>query len=334
MTRRPSRSSRPVRERAFHRWLALTLPSGRKGLLPLGDDAAALPPPSGRVAVVSTDTLVEGFHFLPDSPPDRVGAAAAGVSLSDLAAKGATPSAILLALVLPRGSPQRWAEAVVRGAERFGSQFGAHVVGGDTKPGPNRVVVSTVLGWGRSAHLAPRSGARPGDLLGITGTVGRGGLAAARLAEGGPGARRALVDLLDVRPRVREGIALAPLAHAMIDTSDGVGDATRLMADASRVRLVVTEELLPLVRGASMAGRSTAGRRAIVFYGGDYELLSAVPRERWADAQRAVRRSGGRLTLVGRVERGQGAWLQAREKIVPMPEAGWQTFGTPDSSAG
>ncbi|MGC2788726.1 MAG: AIR synthase related protein, partial [Thermoplasmata archaeon] len=135
MTGRTPRSSRPIREREFHRWLARTLPSGRGGLLPLGDDAAALSPPPGRVAVVSTDTLVEGFHFLPKSPPARVGAAAAGVSFSDLAAKGAVPDAILLALVLPRGSPRSWAEAVVRGAERFGSRFGAHVVGGDTKPG-------------------------------------------------------------------------------------------------------------------------------------------------------------------------------------------------------
>ncbi|MGC2359762.1 MAG: hypothetical protein WA691_05590, partial [Thermoplasmata archaeon] len=164
------------------------------------------------------------------------------------------------------------------------------------------------------------------------GTVGRGGLAAARLAAGGPGARRALVEMLDVRPRVREGVALAPLAHAMIDTSDGVGDASRLMAEASRARLVVEEELLPLARGTPLAARNTRERRAIAFYGGDYELLAAVPRNRWALAQRLVRRSGGRLTLVGRVERGRGAWLQVRGKDSPMPEAGWQPFGALVSS--
>ena len=331
MTVRTRREPRSVQEREFHRWLIRTLPAGRSGLLPLGDDAAALRVPPGRVAVLSTDSLVEDTHFLASSPPERVGAAAAGVSLSDIAAKGARPDAILLALVLPVGTPRRWAEAVVRGAERFGARFGVHVVGGDTKPGPVRTVVSTVLGWGDPAHLAPRSGARPGDVLATTGVVGRGGWAAARLFATGARDRRALGRLLDVRPRLREGRALAPYAHALIDTSDGIADATRLLAQASRARLVVVDELLPLVRGGGTPARSRAARRAIAFYGGDYELLAAVPRRQWTRAERAVRASGGRLTLIGRVERGRGAWLETHGLRVPMPEAGWQPFRRADA---
>ncbi len=325
MTRRAREA--PVRERAFHERLARTLPAGRSGLLPLGDDATALRPPPGRVAVVSTDTLVEGTHFLPTSPPERVGAAATGVSLSDVAAKGATPDAVLLALVLPVGTTSAWAEAVVRGAERFGARFGAHVVGGDTKPGPVRAVVSTVLGWGRASHLAPRTGARPGDLLVTTGDVGRGGLAAARLAAGGSRGRRAVVDLLDVRPRVREGRVLAPLSHALIDTSDGIAEAARLLAKASRVRLVVDESRLPLARGIAALAKTPERRREIAFYGGDYELLAAVPASGVVRAERAVRSVGGRLSRVGRVERGAGAWLVADGRRAPMPDAGWQPFG-------
>jgi thiamine-monophosphate kinase len=327
MAGKPRSRRRVVRERDFHRWISRNLPAGRAGLLPIGDDAAALRPPARHVAVISTDALVEGSHFLRASPPEKVGAAAAGVSLSDVAAKGATPDAILLALVLPVGSDQRWAQSVLRGAERMGAQFGAHVVGGDTKPGRVRAVISTVLGWGDAAHLAPRTGARPGDLLGVTGDVGRGGLAALRLRAGGPGGRRALVDLLDVRPRVREGIALAPFAHALIDTSDGVADSARLLARASGVRLVVEEEMLPLVRGARSAARSPAKLRGLAFFGGDYELFAAVPRKNWTVAERAVRRIGGRLTRVGRVERGRGAWLESAGVRAPMPAAGWQPFG-------
>ena len=326
MTGRSRSGSRPVHERQFHAWLARTLPAGRSGLLPLGDDAAALRPPPGRVAVVSTDTLVEGTHFLSESPPERIGAAAAAVSLSDIAAKGALPDAILLAIVLPVGTPREWAQSVVRGAERLGSRFGAHVVGGDTKPGPVRTVVSTVLGWGQPAYLAPRSGARPGDLLATTGEVGRGGLAAARLAAGGDTARHALVDLLDVRPRVREGVALARYAHALIDTSDGIADSARILARASHARVVVEDDRLPIVRGARSAALSPEGRRAIAFFGGDYELLAAIPRKNWARAERAVQRTGGCLTLVGRVERGRGAWLEVAGARRPMPHAGWQPF--------
>jgi thiamine-monophosphate kinase len=321
------RSGAPaVRERDFHAWLAKTLPAGRSGLLPIGDDAAALRPPARHVAVISTDTLVEGSHFLRRSPPERVGAAAAAVSLSDVAAKGATPDAILLALVLPNGTPESWPRAVLRGAERLGASFGAHVVGGDTKLGPVRAVVSTVLGWGDPAHLAPRTGARPGDLLAVTGHVGKGGLAAARLRSAGPRSRQALVDLLDVQPRVREGIALAPLAHALIDTSDGLADSARLVAASSRARLVVEEARLPLAVGLRSLARTVGRRRELAFFGGDYELFAALPAPEWAKAERAIRSVGGRLTRIGRVERGTGAWLETPDGRIPMPPAGWQPF--------
>ena len=319
-------SGRAVKERTFHDWISKNLPAGRGGLLPIGDDAAALRPPSHHVAVISTDTLVEGWHFLPRSPPERVGAAAAGVSLSDVAAKGATPDAILLALVLPIGTSARWAQSVIRGAERLGASFGAHVVGGDTKPGPVRAVVSTVLGWGDPAHLAPRTGARAGDVLAVTGEVGRGGLAAARLERKGRRSVPALVEMLDVRPRVREGIALAPFAHALIDTSDGVADSAHLIARSSGVRLVVEEARLPLAPGIRTLARTSTARRAIAFFGGDYELFAAIPARAWTPAEAAVRRAGGRLTRIGRAERGSGAWLEIAGGRVAMPRAGWQPF--------
>jgi len=313
-------------ERRFHRWLARTLPAGASGLLPIGDDAAALRPPRGMAAVVSIDSLVEGFHFLPGSPPERVGAAAAGVSLSDLAAKGATPAALLLAVVVPPGSAEAWAERVCRGAERLGERFGMPLVGGDTKPGAVRAVVSSVVGWARAGSLAPRSGARPGDLLATTGSVGRGGAVAARL---GPGRRpdpAALSAMLEVHPRVAEGRRLARWAHAMLDTSDGIAEASRLLAEQSRVRVELDEGRLPLVPALRAPGLGTPERRRRAFYGGDYELLAAVPPRAFPAARRAVREVGGRLTEVGRVVRGEGAWLLQGGRSRPMPSAGWRPF--------
>ncbi|MGI0071910.1 MAG: thiamine-phosphate kinase [Thermoplasmata archaeon] len=330
MTTRAASGPRVLREREFHRWLGRALPAGGSGLLPIGDDAAALRPLPGRVAIVTTDSLVEGTHFLPDSPPEQVGAAAVAVSLSDLAAKGATPDGVLLALLLPVGTPSQWAKSVVRGAERTASRFGAHVVGGDTKPARLRAVVGTALGWARPAALAPRSGARPGDLLVTTGPAGRGGAAAARFRLRGPHDRGALAALLDVRPRVREGIALAPHAHAVLDTSDGLADSTRLLARASHVRIVMPEEGIPVVREMRASHRAVAARRFLVLYGGDYELLAAVSPARWVAAATAVRAAGGRLLRIGRVERGHGAWLETGAgALVPMPQAGWQPFGVP-----
>jgi len=319
--------NRAINERRFHAWLAHELPSGHSGLLPLGDDAAAVRPPRGKVAVLSIDTLVEGTHFLRGSPPTRVGAAAAAVSLSDLAAKGAAPAALLLAVVLPPGTPEAWAESVARGAERTAARFGMELVGGDTKPGPVRAVVSSVLGWGNARTLAPRSGARVGDLLVTTGEVGRGGVAAARLGRRSRPDPRTLAAMLEVRPRVREGAVLVRWAHAMLDTSDGVAEAARLLADASRVRVEVIEEALPLVGALRSPHFAPAQRRARAFYGGDYELLAALPPRSFPAAQRGVRGVGGRLTAIGRVVRGDGAWLLHRRGVRPMPAAGWRPFG-------
>lgn len=322
-------SRRPIREREFHAWLARVLPAGRRGLLPMGDDAAALRPPRGTVAVVSTDSLVEGLHFLPGSPARGVGHAAAAVSLSDVAAKGAVPGALVLGLVVPPATPRRWAQEVVRGAEAEAARCGAHVVGGDTKPGAVRSVGSTVIGWARPDRLAPRSAARPGDLLVITGTVGRGGLAFERFRIGSVPRSRALRDLLDVRPRVREGRALARYAHAMLDTSDGLAESCRLIATASRVRVEVEEAALPLAPGIAEIARSPDRRRAIAFFGGDYELLAAVPAGRLDPAIRAVARVGGRLRRIGSVTAGRGAMLRTGRRILPMPAAGWDPFGRP-----
>ncbi len=324
--RRPARpdGGAPIRERAFHRWLSARLPAGRTGPLALGDDAAALGPPPGAVAVVSTDSLVEGTHFRRDSPPRLVGRAATAVSLSDLAAKGAEPAGVLLALIVPPGTPARWGREVVVGAEREAARFGAHVVGGDTKPGPARTIVSTVLGWGRGDRLAPRAGARPGDAIVTTGTVGRGGLAYLRSVTGPR--RAALAELLRVDPRVREGLALARFAHAMLDTSDGLAESSRLLADASRARVVVDEGRLPLARGLRAAAPSDRARRRLAFFGGDYELLAAVPPRAVAPAIRAVRAVGGRLTVVGRVAPGRGARLRTARSLLPMPASGWRPF--------
>jgi len=315
-----------VDERRFHDWLSGTLPAGRRGLLPLGDDAAALRVPPGKVAVLSVDALVEGTHFLRGAPPRAIGAAAAGVSLSDLAAKGAAPAALLLAVIVPPGTPQSWLESVSRGAEAMGERFGMPLVGGDTKPGPVRTVVSSVLGWGSVRSLAPRTGARPGDVVATTGTVGRGGAAAARLGRRTAPGPRALAAMLEVEPRVREGSALVRWAHAMLDTSDGIAEAARLLARASGVRVEVDEGALPLAPALRRRPLSRSVRRARAFYGGDYELLVALPAAALRPASDAVRRSGGRLTAIGRVSRGEGAWLRYAGRVEPMPAAGWRPF--------
>ena len=321
MTRRSVSHSKAIDERRFHGWLARELPAGREGLLPLGDDAAAIRLPPGKVAVLSIDSLVEGTHFRSKSPPLRIGAAAAGVSLSDLAAKGAEPVALLLAIVVPPGTPQAWAEAVIRGAQRTAERFGMRLVGGDTKPGPVRTVVSSVVGWAREGSLAPRTGARPGgpgrdDRLGRT------------------GGRRRRPDGSDAAPRPRGPLRNARCAPARRRRHRarpvGARDARHLRRPRGGVPPPLRGEPrpdrgrggpAPLTQTLRDPRLSPTERRRGAFYGGDYELLLTLPSKAFPAAERAVRRTGGRLTAIGRVARGQGAWLESGGRLRPMPPA-------------
>lgn len=315
----------PISEASFHRWLRRTLRGPGRGALPIGDDTAAMPLGGGRVALLTTDALVEWTHFLPASPPEAVGSAAAAASLSDIAAKGGRPVALTLDLLLTAETDPAWAQAVVRGADRTMRRFGGAVVGGDTKPSESRAAVGTLFGIGRSDRLAPHAALRPGDELWTTGSVGAGGVAYRDFTAGDPADPRALRKLLAITPRVREGAELVRFAHAAIDTSDGIAESVRRLSDASRVRVELDADALPLARGLT---RSPDGLvPPLAYFGGDYELLAGIPVDRGSASARAVAAAGGRLTRVGGVRAGRGAFVREAGMIRPMPEAGWQPFG-------
>jgi thiamine-monophosphate kinase len=322
--RRAPARDRPLDESRFHDWLARSFPGA--GQLPLGDDAAAIPIGRGRSLLLTTDALSEGWHFRAASPARSVGAAAASVSLSDIAAKGGRPIAFLLDLLLPPSTPEGWAQEVSVGAEQQLARFGAHLVGGDTKPARQRAVVGTLIGETRSHRLVPRSAARHGDVLVVTGAVGRGGHDLLAVRRRGRGRAQALARILDIHPRVVEGALLAGHAHAMMDTSDGFADSAALMAKASGVRLNVAQESLPLYPRLIELRLSHRALWSAAFLGGDYELLAAVPATRVAAARRALLRVGCPLAVVGRVERGRGAMWSVDGHASPMPSGTWRPF--------
>ena len=329
MARDARRSEAVFSERGFHDWLARRLGRPKHSLLPLGDDTAAVRVGGRRVALLTTDAFVEGTHFWKESPPRAVGAAVAAASLSDLAAKGGEPVGLLLDLLLPARVARAWPRNIVLGAEAEAARFGAHVIGGDTKQSPIRSVVGTMLGWGEASRLPARSGARPKDLLVTTGTVGRGGLAAARLRGGQRTTEAARHDLLRIQPRVREGSLLAKVAHAMIDTSDGIAEAGHLLSEASHCRLILRAESLPLEPGLRRPNRSEVALWDAAFYGGDYELLASVAPSSVPQLRRGLAALGSPLTVVGTVARGRGAYLEVNGRLQPLPHAGWDPFGSP-----
>ena len=241
-------------------------------VLGIGDDAAVVAPRAGHELILCTDTLVAGVHFPDDTAAAAVGHKALAVNLSDLAAMGAEPAWATLSLTLPTPDAG-WVEAFIDGFAALAVRHGLQLVGGDTTRGPLSVTV-TVAGQVPTGTALRRDGARPGDALFVTGTLGDAALALALLQCGAPvpPALRARLDRPE--PRVDEGRALRGIANAAIDVSDGLlRDLDRLLAGTA-LGATVTVAALPRSDAFAAAG----GVVGMQLHGGDdYELLFAAP---------------------------------------------------------
>ena len=261
--------SRPPRARSVH--------------LSVGDDAALLAPTPGCELAVSVDMLVGGRHFFDDVEPERLGHKALAVNLSDMAAMGATPKWALLAGALPDNDPA-WLEAFARGFYALADAHGVDLVGGDTTRGPLNLCV-TIIGEVPEGQALLRSGARPGDDVYVSGTLGDAALAVAaltgRAALDGGALAMARTRLEMPVPRIALGTALRGVATAALDVSDGlVGDLAHIL---ERSRVGATVELPAVPRSPALARLLAGAERGLALQcvlagGDDYELCFTAPR--------------------------------------------------------
>jgi len=301
-------------------------------IIGIGDDAAVIEPERGSAQVVTTDALIEHIHFRRDwTPASAIGHKALAVNLSDLAAMGATPRASLLSLAMPADFPLDDFDALVEGFARLATASGSVLIGGNLTRSPGPLMVdATVLGHVRRRRVLRRDAARAGDEFYVTGAPGSAAVGLAVLQSGTPrdGLDAALdacvlrYERPDARWRAASVVARSGASVAAMDLSDGLADAARQMADASRVGVVIDRALLPISTGVTTwASRSGRSAPDIVLAGGeDYELAFAVrPRQRRRFLA-AMRRSPDLpVTRVGRFVAEPGAWLESDGVRTPLP---------------
>ena len=301
-------------------------PLAGPGALDLRDDAALLTPPAGRDLVLTADAMVAGVHFLPDDPPELIGRKLLRVNISDIAAKGAVPLCYMMTVSTPKDTPDAWFAGFAAGLALDQAAYGGTLLGGDTTSTSGPISLSlTMIG-----HVAPgtavhRFGARAGDEIWVTGTIGDGvlGLAVALGRITDPSGF--LLQRYRL-PQPRVGLALAGVASAGMDVSDGLVQDLGHICLESGLAAEVAVDRVPLSDAARATGRDWLA--TCLTGGDDYELLLAVPPDRSEALRAEAARAGVAVTRIGYFRPGAAEVVvrQAGGEILALGSGGWSHF--------
>jgi thiamine-monophosphate kinase len=306
-------------------------PLAGDGALDLGDDAALLTPPAGQQLVLAADALVEGVHFLPDDPPGMIARKLLRVNLSDLAAMGAAPLGYLMTTAFTHGTADSWIADFVAGLAEDQQRFGIAVLGGDTVATPGPACFSlTIIGVVPPGQALHRRGARIGDDIWVSGSVGDGALGL-RVLQGkltadseGHLARRYRLP----EPRLALGQALRGVARAAMDVSDGLVQDLGHLCRAAGCGAEIMADAVPLSTAARAALAGDAALLPLILTGGDdYELLFAAASEDVDSVRAAGEKAGVPVARIGRFIAGEGVVVRdGSGAAITLPQGGWSHF--------
>lgn len=286
------------------------LAKGTEGAFGLVDDAALLESVPGRETVLTCDMLVENRHFLSDTPPADIGWKSLAVNVSDLIAKGADPKRYLLAIGMPRDCGRRWLSEFALGLDEAQKAFGCRLAGGDTTVTPGPLTISiTALGTLPEGAMVHRSGAKPGDRVYVTSTIGDAvvGLHLLRAGKAPAGDDAAWLINRHRRPVPQPAIASAVRVHASaaMDISDGLAGDFAKLCTASACGGIIETAKVPLSKAARVfVDRGFIDLEALLCGGDDYCVLAAVPPDECEPFEDALRNAGSEGTCIGRIDKG------------------------------
>jgi thiamine-monophosphate kinase len=315
------------------------LAKGFPGAYGLLDDAAVIAALPGHELVAKTDAIVGDVHFFVGDPPDLIARKALRVNLSDLAAKGAVPRAYMLAIMLPRTVTEEWIATFARGLAQDQDAYGVHLIGGDTDSTPGPVTIA-IMAFGDVAtgRMLRRGGARDGDIVFVTGTIGDAALGLevlrGKLAHLDMKAAEFLVDRYRLpQPRVTLGPRLVGLASAALDVSDGLLADLRHLCEVSELAAVIEAPRVPLSTAARAALATNSARITTVLTGGDdYEILFTAPPRALDELSEWSRTFDVPITAIGRMEspsirkNGRITVLGESGEALTFDRSGWTHF--------
>ncbi|WP_374655766.1 thiamine-phosphate kinase [Dongia sp.] len=312
------------------------LAANMPGALGLDDDVCTWAPALGEELVLTADALVAGIHFLPEDPADLVARKMLRVNLSDLAAKGARPVGYLMVTAFSPDVDEAWVATFCEGLAADQAEFGIGLMGGDTVATPGPLTLSlTAIGTVPAGKAPRRNGARPGDAVLVSGSIGDGALGLKVLRNEFPGldetSRRYLTNRYHLpQPRVDLGRALmeSGRVHAMMDVSDGLVADLAHIADASHVATTLRANAVPVSEAAAAILADDMTRLPLILTGGDdYELLLTASPDAVPDLLGIAAELDMRLTIVGEIAPGQGVTVVDRDgAALELASKGYRHF--------
>lgn len=298
----------------------------------IGDDCAFIPLGKNYL-LITTDILTQKTHFPKEMSFYEVGWHSVAINLSDIASKGGKPIGLVIALGLPKNLDTENLKELSKGIFECGKKFNAKILGGDTKENENLTICGTAIGLVKKENLMRRKGCKVGDLLCITNYLGYGFLGYFALKEFyskniiKTNLQKVIKKFFMPIPRLKEGIALSKIkGNCCMDISDGLANSIWQMSSLNKIGFEIYFEKIPIAKEVkNLAKKFNLNFEDAIYYGGDYELLLIISKEKIENAIKEVEKVGSKLTIIGKVIN-KGNFLIKDGKREKLENRGWEHF--------